>query len=283
MEQSAAETRGTGLDGPGPAVRFGGVERLYGRRALRRFQAARVLVVGVGGVGCWAVEALARSGVGRLTLVDLDELCVTNVNRQLHALDADIGRPKVAAMAQRVRGIQPAAEVEEVLDFYTEGNGEALLGRGFELVLDCIDRVRPKAHLIATARRLGLPVVVSGAAGGRLDPGKIVSGDLGRVGGDALLAQVRKRLRDQFGFPRGDAKDGTRSRKFGVTAVSSLERPVFAAADGEVSCTRPEGTDGRAQRLNCASGFGTGCPVVASFGLRLAAEGLGILAAEDRG
>lgn len=257
--------------------RFGGVARLYGEPALARFAAARVLVVGVGGVGCWVAEALARSGVGRFTLVDLDELCVTNMNRQLHALEADIGRPKISVMAQRIRAISPQAEVEEIADFYTEANGAQLLAAEFDLVLDCIDRLRPKAHLIATARQRGLPLVVSGAAGGRVDPGQIVSGDLARVGGDALLSQVRKRLRDEFGFPRGDSRKVGRSRRFGVLAVSSLERPRFAREDGSVSCERPATATGATQRLNCASGFGTSCPVVASFGLRMAALGLGIL------
>ena len=150
--------------------RFSGISRLYGESALQRFLTARVAVVGIGGVGSWAVEALARSGIGHLTLIDLDEICVTNVNRQLHAMDGQIGRLKTSAMAERIHAINPAATITEKQTFYSEKNAEELLAEGFDVVIDAIDAVRQKCHLIATCHSKGIPIVTCGAAGGAVTP-----------------------------------------------------------------------------------------------------------------
>src|SRR4051812_3604765 len=167
--------------------RFGGLGRLYGVAALPRLAAAHVAVIGVGGVGSWTVEGLARSGLGALTLIDLDDVCVTNVNRQLPALDGAIGRPKVAVLAERVRLINPACRVEVVTDFFTAASAARLLATRFDFVVDAIDRMTPKALLIAEARERGSRVVTVGSAGGKRDLTQIRTGDLGEAANDELL------------------------------------------------------------------------------------------------
>ncbi len=243
--------------------RFGGLGRLYGANALPRLQASHVCVVGVGGVGSWVVEGLARSGVGALALVDLDDVCVTNVNRQLPALDGSIGRPKVEALAERVRAINPACRVDTVAEFFTEKTAERLLAPAFDCVVDCIDRMSNKALLIATGLRRGCAVVTVGGAGGRRDPTRIRVGDLGESQGDELLRQVRKKLRRDHGFAHGEGQ------RYGVRCVYSSEKPLYPWADGTCS-TEPE--PGSNLRLDCASGFGTGVFVTGAFGLIAAGE-----------
>ncbi|MFY7817588.1 MAG: tRNA threonylcarbamoyladenosine dehydratase [Akkermansiaceae bacterium] len=253
--------------------RFSGISRLYGQKNLAQFLEARVAVVGIGGVGSWAVEALARSGIGHLTLIDLDEICVSNVNRQLHAMDGQIGRLKTSAMAERIHAIHPAAQVEEKQTFYSEKNSQELLGNGFDVVIDAIDAVRQKCHLIASCRDRGIPIITCGAAGGRRDPSRIEVADLAHTCHDALLLQTRKNLRSHHGFPK--APTGKKVKKFGITAIYSTESPVFPQCDGSVSCERPEGGN---LRLNCDSGYGTATPVTATFGLIAASRALQILA-----
>jgi len=242
--------------------RFGGVARLYGQAALERFMRARVAVIGIGGVGSWAVEALARSGVGHLTLVDLDEICVSNVNRQLHAMDGQIGRQKTAAMAERVRAIHPACEVGVVPAFFSERTAALILDEGFDVLLDAIDSTRHKALLLAECRRRGIFAVTCGGAGGRRDPTRIRVADLAHSGKDPLLLQLRRCLRNDHGFPKVPQHQDP--QPLGIEAVFSDEAPVYAQCDGSVSSQRPEDA---ALRLNCASGLGTATHVTACFGL----------------
>src|SRR5690606_4849642 len=159
-----------------------------------------VCVVGIGGVGSWAVEALARSGVGRITLIDADDICVSNVNRQSPAMDGNFGRNKVDVIAERLRLISPGIEVDVIGSFLTSSNMESLLDRGYDLVLDCCDAFRVKVEMIVWCRRRKLPLIVCGSAGGRSDPTLITSRDLARTEQDAMLALVRKKLRDEFNF-----------------------------------------------------------------------------------
>jgi tRNA A37 threonylcarbamoyladenosine dehydratase len=175
--------------------RFGGLGRLYGAAALPRLHAAHVCVVGVGGVGSWVVEGLARSGIGAITMIDLDDVCVTNVNRQLPALDGNIGRPKVAALAERVRLINPACAVATVSEYFTAKTADALLATRYSWVVDCIDLMSNKALLIAECSKRGQPVLTVGSAGGKRDATRIVVTDFGGGHGDELLRQVRKKLR----------------------------------------------------------------------------------------
>src|SRR5208282_3108152 len=181
-------------------TRFGGIARLYGRSGLEKLRAARVCVVGVGGVGTWAAEALARSGVGALTLVDLDEVCASNINRQLHALTGTVGRAKVEVMAERIRAINPECRVTAEPKFFNEQSAAELLGPRFDFVLDAIDSVTNKVLLLAGCRQRNLPVVACGGAGGRRDGTRVRTADLDLVSHDRLLAEVRKKLRKEFHF-----------------------------------------------------------------------------------
>lgn len=243
------------------ARRFGGVGRLYGAEALARFQQAHVCVVGIGGVGSWTVEALARSAVGRLTLIDPDHIAESNINRQIHALEGKLGKAKAQAMAERIAAINPACEVRVIEEFMTPDNLAALLEGGFDHVVDAIDSARVKAELIAYCRRRGLPLVCAGAAGGQTDPGQIRSDDLSQTKQDPLLAKTRSLLRRHHGFPSGGGK------KFGVTCVYSTEALKYPGPEGAVCDERPG--DGALHGLNCA-GFGSSVVITAGFGLMAA-------------
>jgi tRNA threonylcarbamoyladenosine dehydratase len=229
-------------------VRFGGLARLYGEDGLQRLLRARVCVVGIGGVGSWAAESLARSGIGHITLVDLDDVCVSNVNRQLHALDGAIGRPKVEVMAERIHAIHPACRVRAMAAFFTATTADEILENRFDFVLDAIDQAVNKSLLIARCRQKEIPIVTVGGAGGRRDPAAIAVADLAHSSHDALLRQVRTKLREDHAFTR-DPKT-----PFGVPCVFSTE-PAAAPAEG---C---------AGRVTCDNGYGTASFVTGAFGL----------------
>lgn len=251
--------------------RFSGIGRLFGQGAMERLANAHVCVVGVGGVGSWTVEALARSGVGRLTLIDLDDVCITNVNRQLPALEGQIGRPKVAALAERVKLINPSCEVTAVTEYFTKATAERLLETKFDCLVDAIDSLSNKALLIASCVKRGIPCVTVGGAGGKRDPSRLRTGDLGGSVGDDLLRLLRKKLRREHGFTHGEGA------VFNVRCVFSSENPVFPWADG--SC-RAEPEQGSNLKLDCSSGFGTAVFVTAAFGMAAAAEAVNLLATD---
>ena len=245
--------------------RFGGIARLYGGKALERFGRSHVAVVGIGGVGSWAVEVLARSGIGRLTLVDLDEICETNINRQLHAMDGQIGRRKTAAMAERVCAIHPECEVTEVSSFFKESTAAEIMEGGFDAVIDAIDTRIHKALLLAECRQRGIHVVTCGAAGGRRDPTRIRVEDLAFSGKDAMLQQLRRTLRRDHGFAK--APEGGKPEPMGIEAVFSEEPPWYAHCDGEVSRERPEDAESKGGPvLGCDWGLGSATHVTACFG-----------------
>ena len=246
--------------------RFGGTGRLFGTAGLQRLCGAHVCVIGVGGVGSWTVEGLARSGIGALTLIDLDDVCVTNVNRQLPALDGQIGRPKVVVLAERVAAINPGCRLQTVQEFFTESSAGHLLAPAFDYVVDAIDNMTNKARLIAACRDRGLPCVTVGAAGGRRDPMQIRAGDLGDAENDLLLRQVRKKLRRDFGFAPGTQRGRLH---FGVRCVWSGERPIFPWGDGTCSAQPEPGSE---LALDCETGFGTAVFVTGAFGLAAAGE-----------
>lgn len=256
--------------------RFGGLGRLFGRDSLAHLAAAHVCVFGLGGVGSWTVEALARSGIGALTLVDLDDVCVTNVNRQLPALEGQIGRPKAIALAERVRLINPACRVEPKTEFFTVSSAERLLTGPFDFVVDAIDQVPAKALLIAEAKRRAWPIVTVGGAGGRSDPSQVRTGDLGHASVDSLLRLVRKTLRREHGFEQGKQKG---RMAFGIRCVWSEEAQVFPQADGSCATQRDPSAS---LRLDCANGFGTAVFVTAAFGMAAAGEVVRTLAAGPR-
>ena len=250
--------------------RFGGIERLYGAGALERLARAHVCVVGLGGVGSWAVEALARSGLGALTLVDLDDVCVTNINRQLPALEDTIGRPKAEVLAERVRAIHPGCRVTVRLEFFTESSADALLAsERWDYVIDAIDALKNKALLIARCRSAGLRVITCGGAGGRRDATGVRVEDLAFTHRDPLLRYVRKKLRTRHGFPR-DVE-----QPFGVRAVYTQEMPLYPQSDGSVCETAEPGAD---TGINCASGLGAATFVTGAFGFAAAGVVINALA-----
>lgn len=249
--------------------RFSGIARLYGADAYARIRAAHVCVVGIGGVGSWAVEALARSGVGALTLIDLDDVCVSNVNRQIHALDGTIGTPKVETMAARVRAIHPECHVHAVHRYLSLKNLPELIPDGLDGVCDAIDSVPEKCALIAHCRDHGIRCITAGGAGGRRDCTAVEICDLSRSYNDPLLLRVRKLLRRDYGFTRFEKK------KFHIDCVFSPEPIHYPWADGTVCATREAGSE---LGLNCDAGFGTASFVTGTFGLAAAGHLIGKIA-----
>ena len=246
--------------------RFGGIARLYGQPALERFRAAHVCVIGVGGVGSWIVEALARSAVGALTLIDLDNVAESNINRQVQALSATIGQAKIDALAERIAQINPYCNVTLVEDFITADNLGQLIGTGtFDYVIDAIDSARDKAALIAYCRQHAIALITIGGAGGQTDPTKIAVRDLSKTEQEPLLKRVRKLLRTHYGFPRGE------KNKFNVDAVFSMEPLQFPAAAGAQNDGDGDGGSAGITGINCA-GFGSSVVVTASFGMVAAAH-----------
>ena len=256
---------------PSLRERFSGIDRLYGSGAVERLAGRHVTVVGLGGVGSWVVEALARSAVGRLTLVDADDICLSNTNRQLHALDGQYGQGKAAALAARCRSINPAIAVEAVPSFLTPSNLETMLDRDHDLVVDACDSFRSKVEMLAWCRRRQLPSVVWGSAGGRTDATQVRVRDLSRTEHDALLALVRKKLRAEFNFPKN------RDRYFGVPAVYSLQNVRYPQADGSVCGTRPDVGPDAALKLDCGAGLGAATHVTGAFAFAAAAKSLELL------
>ncbi len=243
------------------ARRFGGLQRLYGLAAAARIRAAHVVVVGIGGVGSWAAEALARSGVARLTLIDMDHIAESNINRQIHALTTTFGQSKVLAMQARIALINPECQVDVVDDFVSADNWPALLTALPDAVIDACDEVKAKLAMAVWARSTKTPLVCVGAAGGKRLAHKVDVDDLSAVTHDPLLAVLRYRLRKHHGAP----KEG---KRIGLCCVFSRE----AVAPPDASCAL-EG-DGS---LNC-HGYGSAVGVTATFGMCAASEILNFLA-----
>lgn len=254
--------------------RFGGIARLYGVKGAEQLSKARVAVVGIGGVGSWAAEALARSGVGTIILQDMDDLCITNTNRQIHALQGNYGRAKVEAMEERLRLINPAVQVESLFSFYTVSKPERLFDAQPDVVIDAIDSMRPKAHLIAECYKRGIPIITCGGAGGRVNAARISMADLARTNGDNMLSQLRKTLRKEYAFPLFD-----KCPDIGIPCVYSPEKPRFPKCDGSVSCERDPGQKGG---IGCASGFGSATHITGTFGFMMAGKAVELLTTTEQ-
>lgn len=242
--------------------RFGGIERLYGVQEAHRIQQASICIVGIGGVGCWIAEAAARCGIGAITLIDWDDICLTNSNRQIHAMNGTVGQSKVDVMAERIRLINPECKLTPVRDFFNQDNYEQMLAPGFDYVFDAIDNVAAKCLLITECRKRKIPIIVSGGAGGRFDPMAIQTKDLSRSYNDPLLAKVRKKLRQEHRFPKN------LKRKFHVPCVFSPELPKYPQGDGCVGTQKPQGKN---MNLDCFSGFGTATFITGVFGFAMTA------------
>ena len=233
------------------ARRFGGLERLYGVTGAKKIRDSHITVVGIGGVGSWAVEALARSGVGKLTLIDFDHIAESNINRQIHALDDTLGMSKVLAMQQRIAHINPQCLVECVDEFVTPENWPSILNSQVDAVIDACDQIKAKTAMAAWAMHTKTIFITVGAAGGKRAAHKVDIDDLSLTTHDPLLAQLRYRLRREHQAPRD-------KKKIGISCVFSKE----SVAPVDASCEIEGGTDGS---LNC-SGYGSVVSVTATFG-----------------
>jgi len=240
--------------------RFGGVRRLYGEAGIKKLQGSHIVVIGIGGVGSWTAEALARNAIGQITLIDLDNISESNVNRQLHAVDGAFGKAKVSAMHERILSINPHCFVIEIEDFITIENLESLLNFQCDVIVDCIDDAQAKIALADFCKRKQLPLIMAGSAGGRLDPTRAQVADLAFVTGDRLLSKVRNQLRRNYAFPK--ASNTKRSAKFGIDCVYSDEQAIKPESACEVDSSAITG-------LNCA-GYGSSVCVTAPFGFTAA-------------
>lgn len=220
------------------------------------------MVVGIGGVGSWAAEALARSGVGRITLVDLDDICVTNINRQIHATHSTIGASKVQEMKKRIHTINPQANVTCVEDFFSRSTMEEILSLPTDYVIDAIDSVKSKCLLISECKRRSIPLVVTGGAGGKANPSFIKEADLNRSYNCNLLSQVRKKLKNEYGFSRD------KKRTYKIPCIFS---PEHQSQDASTPCELKD-AQGAPKRLNCNTGFGSSVFVTGTFGFMAAAK-----------
>ena len=239
--------------------RFGGIAKVYGHSLLHTLAQSHVCIIGLGGVGVWTAEALARSGVGQLTLIDLDEICITNVNRQLHAMSSSVGQAKVDIMAQRIADIAPECQVNVIQEFFTLKTADRLLEPAFDCVIDAIDHTRRKAHLIYQCYQKEMPIVVSGAAAGLVNPALIKYDDLSLSTHDGLLRWVKKILRKEYGL--------SRETVWNIPAVFSKEQPVYPTPEGGLCRSLGPRKSGR---IDCNDGLGTVSFVTGSFGLMCA-------------
>lgn len=245
-------------------LRFGGTERLYGKEQIHRLASSHICIVGIGGVGSWIAEGLVRSAVGSITLIDLDDICVTNTNRQIHALNSTVGQSKIDVMAARLREINPNCEVISVLDFVTAKNVTEHLSTSYDYVVDATDSIHAKAAMIAHCKRQKIPIITVGGAGGQTDPTQIKVADLTKTIQDPLAAKLRNVLRRDYNFSTNT------KRRFAIDCVFSTEQLKYPQADGSVS-TKKRLLDGSV-KLDCNNGFGASVMVTATFGFVAAAR-----------
>ena len=248
--------------------RFGGIARVYGEQGLLRLNRSHICVIGIGGVGSWLVESLARSGVGEMTLIDMDVVAESNINRQIVATTPDIGRDKGLVMGDRAAQINDQCRINFIDEFISPSNMADYLRADFDYVVDCIDDYRTKAALIHYCRQHKIRILTTGGAGGQVDPSKIRQADLSRTQHDVLLARTRKLLRQEYGFARNP------KRSFGVPCVYSEEQLVYPDGDGGLSPQRPPVSDANGQKnnaLNCAGGIGSVTHLTGSFAFHAAA------------
>lgn len=263
--------------------RFDRMGRLVGDAAMQKLMKSHVMIIGLGGVGSWAAESVMRSGVGRVTLVDFDEICVTNFNRQLHALQGLVGQDKATVMAERMRKINPQARVDAISCFYNSDHNEKVFAERPDYVIDAIDNVTAKCHLIDYCHRENIPIVVSTGSGGRMDPTQVRTADLGKTEKDPLARAIRRVLRERYAFP---PQEGA---AFGIQAVYSIE-PATAPEDLKYdhgkgfTCVCPQGDNPYFQCDNRNLIMGNASFVTGTFGLVCASLAVrGLLAAAAAG
>lgn len=253
-------------------ARFGGIGRLFGAKGLEKIKKSRVMVIGIGGVGSWVAESLARTGIGAMTLVDLDDVCVTNINRQVLAVSSTVGQFKVDVMKARVLDIHPYCEVDTKQCFFNPKNLENIFDKSYDFIIDACDDFTNKCVLIDHCRKNNIPLVVMGGAGGKIDPLQIKVTDMATSANDRLLARLRKKLRQDFKFPLENEGD------FGVWSVWSHERAVYPTADGCLTYKPP----GFAKHMDCEEGFGSASFVTGAFAFAATSLVLKELTKEER-
>lgn len=249
--------------------RFDRMGRLVGDQVMKKLFETHVMILGMGGVGSWAAESLARSGVGRITVVDFDEICITNANRQLHALQGFVGHKKAVVMAERLKKINPQARVEALPIFYNKDTSAEILGLKPDYIVDCIDNLTAKTHLLNECKVQKLKVITSCGASGKMDPTRIKIADLGRTQVDPMAHAVRKILRAEFNFPKGEKK------KFNIPCVYSDELPLEPVElkydNGQgFKCVCPQGQNDLHSCLHRSVIWGTASFVTGAFGLTMA-------------
>ena len=249
--------------------KFGALTRVYGEQVCDALRRSHVCVIGIGGVGSWAAESLARSGVGEITLVDGDRIAPSNINRQVHTLDSTVGQSKVSAMQTRIADINHTCRCNSVAHHIDDANLRDIIERGYDCVIDAIDSIKHKAAIVYCCKRNKIPVVMTGGAGGLTDPTMIAVADLTRTWNDPLAASVRSRLRHKYGYTRN------RKRSFGVPCVFSSEQQRYPDRDGEPGYCKP-GVAGLS--LDCSFGYGSVVSVTASFGFAAAAKAVDLIA-----
>ena len=243
--------------------RFGGIQRLYGKTRAKWIPQLHICVIGIGGVGSWAAEALARSGVGHITLIDHDDIALSNINRQIHTLDSTLEQSKVLVMKERILQINPDCHCHAIDDLLTENNLSKYIVADYDYVIDAIDSVKHKSALIYYCKRNKIPVITTGGAGGLIDPTAVEICDLSKTYNDPLAAKVRSQLRYHYNFSRNP------KRRFGVECVFSTEQQVYPQADGSVGQEKP-GVKGVS--LDCNFGYGSSACVTSVFGFTAAAR-----------
>lgn len=249
--------------------RFGGIQRLYGSKKAAIIPTLHICIIGIGGVGSWAVEALARSGVGHITLIDYDDIALSNINRQIHTLEQTVNQSKVTVMQERVLQINPDCQCHAIDDLLTDNNLTKYFPKEpekkFDYVIDAIDSVKYKSALIYYCKRNKIPIITTGGAGGLTNPTTVEICDLSKTYNDPLAAKVRSQLRSQYNFTRNPQS------RFGVECVFSTEQQVYPQADGSVGQEKP---DMKGVSLDCNFGYGSSCCVTSVFGFSAAARAI---------
>ena len=238
---------------------FGGTARLYSNKGIEKLKKAKVTIIGIGGVGSWAAEALARTAIGTIKLIDLDDICTTNINRQIHSTQATVGKLKVDVMAERILSINPDCKLNKITDFVNKDNVNQYITSEDQYVIDAIDNAKVKAAIINHCKRNKIRVVTIGGAGAQIDPLKIEVSDLSRTWQDPLSAKVRSELRRNYNFTKNP------KRRFGVECVYSTEQLLYP--DGEGSTSYQKNSNSGTSRLDCSQGLGAAVVVTSTFGM----------------
>lgn len=243
-------------------LRFGGIARLYGTKELAKLASAHVLIVGLGGVGSWVVEALTRSGIGQLTIVDLDDVCITNTNRQLCATVETIGHSKALTLKKRAQSINPEIKINCIEEFFSEKTFENIISTSYDFVVDCIDSLDSKCLLVSECHKRNIPIITIGGAAGKIDPTQIKIDDLAFSMNDSLLQRLRKKLRRDYGFKKTPGKSLKSRKKMGIFCLYSPEPQRYPNANGEV-CNTPDPETNL--KLDCQTGMGSSLMVTGTF------------------